>query len=259
MSFFIIDSKYKFDKDASIFFNMVPVPFSYSRKFIINTLVKSLKETGNWNKLDRLYLLATEAQGQSLISLVNPTSQPATLVNAPAFVADRGYTGNGSTSYINTNFDDTNDAINFTQNSNAAGVYVRTNVSENFFDFGTVDGSTRNLLYSRHSTSGLRGSAIQAADIMVGSTDSRGFNCVVRTASNAVALYKNGNSVQTGNNVATSLTALDMFVCCVNSAGSPSAFSTKQIALFYAGSGTINQAALYTTIQAYMTEIGANV
>ena len=99
-----------YDADAQAYFDAVPNAYDDTYKGYINTLVTTLKSDGNWTKLDRLWLFANTTTGNAIIDLKALAS--ATLVNAPAFVADQGYTGDGSTSYINSNYTPTNATIN---------------------------------------------------------------------------------------------------------------------------------------------------
>src|SRR5262245_4406995 len=96
---------------------------SAGRQTTVNTLITTLKSAGIWTKLDRLWLWAAENQPSALTDLVGLSL--ATAVNSPCFTADRGYTGNGSTSYIDTLFDPTTGTA-FNQNSCHFSVWVRT-------------------------------------------------------------------------------------------------------------------------------------
>ncbi|WP_143145851.1 hypothetical protein [Devosia enhydra] len=79
-------------------FTTPPTP---ERKVLINTLVGSLIDAGVWAKLDGLWLLAAaDAQAGRRNWIQNAYN--LTAVNSPAFAADRGYTGNGSSSYLDT-------------------------------------------------------------------------------------------------------------------------------------------------------------
>src|SRR3972149_572403 len=111
----------------------------------VNRLIGSLKRDGNWTKLDALWVMAVEAQVQAVYNWKNPGANTLTEVNAPGWIAKQGYTSNGTTSYLNTNFNPATQGVNYTQNSGLFGIYVRTNVSEIKEDMGftstTGDGS----------------------------------------------------------------------------------------------------------------------
>lgn len=65
----------------------------------IDTLIASLKSAGVWDKLDRLFMLNLHTSQASLLDWRNPTNT-GTAVNSPTFTAYSGFTGNGSSSYV---------------------------------------------------------------------------------------------------------------------------------------------------------------
>ncbi len=90
-------------------------------------MVKRLVDKGYWNRMDALYIFAQESNGagEALLNWRNPGTYNGTAINSPAFTSLQGFTGDGSTSYINTNFNPAVDGVNFAQNSASFGVYVR--------------------------------------------------------------------------------------------------------------------------------------
>src|SRR5262245_61491807 len=97
---------------------------SAARLIIVSALVSGLKTDTVWSKLDRLFLHAAENEPSALTDLV--VRDLATAVNTPTFTIDRGYTGDSSTNYINSNFNINTEAINLSQNSCSYGAWVRT-------------------------------------------------------------------------------------------------------------------------------------
>jgi hypothetical protein len=94
---------------------------SVSQQTLQNQLVVDLKDAGIWNKLDTFGVFATDGDSDfALIDWIRLTDYTA--VNSPTFTTNQGYKGNGVTSYINGNFNDTN-VINYSQNSASIGVY----------------------------------------------------------------------------------------------------------------------------------------
>lgn len=247
-----------YDADAQAWFDEVPTALSSARKDIVNTLVTTLKDDGNWTKLDRLWLFATEAQDQAVVSLVNPTATDALEVNSPAWVADQGYTSNGSTSYVNTNWNQTDDAGQSTQNSSAIGIYSRTDVDEVSYDMGSVDASVRqqiltrasNVIYPMVNTTGTS---------TVANTSSLGLITAVRTTSSLTTAYRAGSSLGTTSDASTTPNNDDLYVTASNNSGTAGNFSSRQISIAFIGAGTLDQAALNTAIQTYMTSLGTQV
>jgi len=98
-----------------------------------NTLVKSWIDDGVWAKKDVLYNFAihTNDAGEACVNWKNPGTHDATLVNAPAFVAYEGFTGDGASNYIEANYCGRTDGINYVLDSASFGLYFRT------LEFGT--------------------------------------------------------------------------------------------------------------------------
>lgn len=83
-----------------------------------NTLLASLKSTGVWAKLDVFYVFAQDGGSAfGTLNWKNPNANQATLVNAPTFVSNGGLMGNGTSSYIDTNFNPATQGVQYTQNN----------------------------------------------------------------------------------------------------------------------------------------------
>lgn len=71
-----------------------------TRKGVINTCIKALKDAGIFTKIDALWLLAAGNAHDAGLSWINPATFALTAVNSPTFTTDRGYTGNRSNMYL---------------------------------------------------------------------------------------------------------------------------------------------------------------
>lgn len=255
-----------YDADAQSWFDMLS-GITEARKVIVNDLILGLKADGNYSKLDRLWLLAAEDEVQAAISIVkdgagNSSGSPASecvAVNAPTFVADRGYTGNASTSYLNTQYVPSTDGVTLTLNSSSIGFYSRTDQTGLYLDMESRGSAEASWLGIHARFFGDTSYAINDATYgSVTTASSQGLFSARRTASNAKAVFKNGVSINTGATASISLPNTSVFICGSNRSGLYFP-SSKQFACAFFGSGAIDQAALYTRIQTYMTAIGANV
>jgi len=107
---------------------------SPAQQTLQNTLVTDLKTAGVWDKLDVFYVFATD--GDSNFATLNwkaPSSHQVTKVSSPTFTADSGFSGDGSTAYLDTNFSIANDATNYTQNNASAFTYFVSDLSQTDF------------------------------------------------------------------------------------------------------------------------------
>lgn len=228
----------------------------------VDHFIKGCKADGNWTLLDRFWLFAQDNQTNSLTSIVNPTSSVATEVSSPGWTSLQGYTSNGTTSYINTNYTPSTDAVNFTQNSATQFIYSRTDSQEASLQGG---GGLANL----HATHlNIRNSSDQilsrtngtTATGAISNTSSLGFFTAVRSSFTAVTFYRNGSSLGSpASNTSTGLATVKLYALSNNNNGTAANFSTRQIAVYGFGSGSINQATFYTRVLNLATELGFNV
>lgn len=252
-----------YDSDAQLYFDLLNPEPSLQFKEAINKLVLSLKASGNWNKLDRFWIHATEQQQHAKISLIQPESTVITEVNSPSWVFEQGYTGNGTNSYLDTNFNPSLQASHFVLNNGSVFYYSRTNLQENSADIGngtTGTGANGTAIAPRLS-SGQTQVRLQASVNVDGPdfTDTRGLFYVKRIQSDIVTYGRNG--MQFGNiaQPQTGIANANFFIGGA-SWGTVLKFpSTRQIALSGVGSGDVDQYALYLAIQEFATAIGFNV
>jgi hypothetical protein len=230
----------------------------------MNTLILQLIADGNWNELDKFCVFATEQQQHARICWRYPTSTPLTEVNSPTWTANQGYTGNGTTSYLNTNYNHSTNSIKATRNSGSLGAYVTTNVTETSVDFGYSSTAPNNesLIASRYS--GFNSAFISYNDsthteTALGVSDSRGLTSGRRMSSTVQEIWKNGVFGATANLASTVNSNLNFFVLASNNNGVSGDFSTRRIAMYFVGSGNIDQLKIYNAFQTFATTIGFNV
>lgn len=225
----------------------------------VNTLVRRLKITDNWQKIERLWIHATEQQQHARVSLINPTSTAATEVNSPTWTQNRGYTGDGATTYLNLNFTPSS-AVLYQQNSASLGVYSLSDVANTGTDMGCFQ-TQRAYIFTRRtngtadwSISGLN-SNLDNSGVKITVTDSRGFFAISRASASNFETFKNGLQLASSAVTSNGRPGISMYLLCQN-AGSPTGFSNRQIALSFVGNGTISQANFYSSIQAFAQGIG---
>lgn len=122
---------------AALFARMTTQPDA-ARKTAIDTLIKALKTAGIWSVLDTFYWLAAHNAQASLLNWID-ASYDLVIAGTPAFVADRGYTGNGVNAYLNTVFNPSTASGKYAQND--ASVFVgianaRSSGDGNFYAIG---------------------------------------------------------------------------------------------------------------------------
>ena len=102
---------------------------SSGQQTLQNQLVLDLKSGGIWSKLDTFGVFATDGDSDfALIDWINLTDMTA--VNSPTFTIDSGFNGDGASSYIDTNFTISTDAVNYTQNNASTFAYIDVDFSD---------------------------------------------------------------------------------------------------------------------------------
>lgn len=158
-----------------------------------NTMVESLVDSGVWSKFDVFYVFAghTNDNNESLINWKNPGTNDSTAVNSPVFSQYNGFTGNGLSSYINTNYNPSTDKINLSLNSASFGLYSMTDRLAASKIHGVVSGTDFMLLYPKTTGDILRGyiNSTNAKDDSI--INSTGLLSVHRRNSTDLAVSKN--------------------------------------------------------------------
>lgn len=224
-------------------------------------MVCGLIDDGVWTKLDIFLMLAqtTNGDGEALVNWVNPGTFDATAFNAPAFVPLEGFTG-GVTKYINCNWNLSSDGVNYTRNSGAIAVYVRTDINEGNCDIGVNAGGIYSVLYVRVGGN-IAINLNDANQTTAAVANSLGMFIASRTASNVRKAYKNKVQVISDAIGSQPIPDEDLFVLAMNQSGTANFFSTKQISFAAAGAGLTQTDVdnLTDRFEAYMDSNGKGV
>ena len=249
-----------FDQSSLTLFEAMPTQPLSARKIIYDTLIKGLKTSGLWAKLDVLQCYAAHAADSSLINLINPGTNNANAVGSPTYTTDEGYLS-ASGKYINTGFNPASDTYKFKQDSFTYGVYSRTDKVENTVDVGNRSGSVSNYMQLAISTGNFVARLNDAVSGFIANTHTLGLFAAGRHYVNSRKAYINGVNGLTDTQVSTGLPNCNIFVGCYNSDGTPTTPSTKQYSWFFAGGAmTVTEVATLTTlIETYMDAIGKGV
>lgn len=211
----------------------------------------------NLDEFDRLWIHGLNNDVAARTSFVNPSSTIITAVNSPTFTANQGYQGNGSTSYLNTNYNPSTQGVKYTL-SNASGfAYIGNNVIETRVAFGSLgSGAVSAFLYPQYSNLIPIYAANDGGTDNYGTGNSLGLSSVIRTSSTSLRLYKNGALNASATKNSTVIPNLALFICGFNLAGNLSAASTAKFSATGFGSSNFNQSTFYSALQALGTSIG---
>lgn len=257
----IFQSRGSYDAAASTLFAAMSSQPDTTRKGHINTAIVALKAAGIWALLDECWFMAAHDSQAGLLGWKR--NKDLVAVNAPTFTADRGYAGNGTTSYLNTQFIPSTHGVNYIRNDASAGVYSRTDSAVNVCDFGG-DKNSSNAFDFRVRYDASNGEVrVNSTTGPVGFSNANSLGLFVgrRTASNAIQAYKNGSSVATSTTASTVVLDIAFYIGGMNRAGVLTIPSSRQYAFAFVGASMSagQQLDLFTAVEAYMDAIGAGV
>jgi hypothetical protein len=230
---------------------------------VVQNFVVAEKAGGPWALTDDYFPLWAENQPQALTSLKQ--LRLATAVNAPTFVADRHYAGNGTSSYINTGFSIATHGVAITGTTMRIAVYQRNDVASASPPMAVSETATRACLMRTKGATNFPTLQLNCTIINAPGTvaTSAGFTVASRTAVPVFEMFKNGASI--GTLAATSPTGTrptqPVYIGCSNNNGTAANFSTAQIGFACIGGALTagQEAAQHANVQAWATAVGAAV
>jgi len=230
-------------------------PPSWERRGVINDAVVALMDAGVWSKLDVLYMFAAADSQAAKINWKDPGTFDATAVNSPTFTADAGFTGNGTNSYVDTNFN----PVSASGQMAAADAHIMAFLTTTPADVKVFVGFTAD--YKTFIAPNVGGTNTQYAitdnaqgGINIANAIAATQYTATRTASNACNLYKGGSSINaTSTAVTASLTNSNMSIC----RGPAGDFSSARVSAASAGAaltaGEVSD--YYDAMLAYMEAV----
>lgn len=229
----------------------------------IDRLNRALKASTVWYSLDRLWVFASPNSTQARRDLI--TRSVANPTNGPTFTANRGYTGDGLTSYIDLGYTAGTDAVRYTLNSASLFAYVNTTRAgvDDINIMGAYDATQVTAIQLRRASN----NSIGAVNIAVAGTyasgavtDTLGLFTASRTASNLTTLYKRAASLGTSSQVSLAFPTVAFFGLALNTGGGAAAFETRRCAALGIGGGLSAAlvSALNAALEIYFSAIGAN-
>lgn len=241
-----------YEAEAVALFARMTVQPDATRKGLINAVIKSLKASGCWSLLRALYVEAAHDQQAGRLNWIGNTNT-LTLVAAPNFLADRGFAGDGSTSYT-----DSGVTVTDLQDNNHIGMWSLTDLSSTaqieignstlFTGAGGVSGSG---MQTRNNT---------AANATAVVANSLGHYINTRISPSAYARYKDKVSL---GDVAEASGAPNANSIAIGArktgAAAAASFSTRRVAIAHIGVGLSQQSVndLHAAFLPYLQAVGA--
>lgn len=250
------------DADANALIAAMTTPPSGARETLIRAAVATLKTDNTWSSLDTLYVIAAADNQAGRVDWRRP-SVTATAVNSPTFTADRGYTFNGTTNYLDLAFTPSTQGVNMTGSVGTFGVWERTDVLASSYHGGQGSGGAnhRTLVCPRRTGDSI-GGAIQsslAATLATGQAlDSLGPTTVDLTGGRLVAHKQAGPESPDAGPTTGGSTNVSLWIGGYNAAGVLTTPRGVQVAAAWAGNLTDAQiTTLHGALTTYMSAVGA--
>jgi len=224
---------------------------SENQQILQNQLVLDLKSNGIWSDLDAFGVLATDGDSDfALIDWVRLITMTAN--SSPTFQTNLGYTGNGTSSFIDTLFS-VSDGTNYQLSDASFGAFynnvlTRTN---NGIGMGFRDGGNDN-------SNGI--SPRDSIQLLSGINNDRGLDLPSYTRKNAYFMVSRKNNtnydvhvdgdfiINLSSEVNSSLSTNNFYLLGFNGGGNALFFSDDQILAFHFGSSLDGKEVILNTL-----------
>ena len=225
----------------------------------IDRMVRRLKATGLWTKLDALWVMACHDAQAAKLNWKSPSTFTLTEVNAPQFAPGLGYRSNDTSSYPKTGWIPNTHGVAFQTSDAHMGIFIGSN-GTNGGDIGAIGtgfsyitartgGNSFSAPFNMNTTTG--------ATVGSGVTTSVGHTVVSRVGT-AVRLSKNGVE-GVASYTAPSATAVtrELYIGARNVNGTADIFSSRWTQIAHVGSSlsAADIANLYDIFNSYISTI----
>jgi Big-like domain-containing protein/putative peptidoglycan binding protein len=230
----------------------------------VNNLITGLKTDGIWPSLDRLWLYAGESSAQQ--AMIDIKSLATSTIHGTLTLSAAGYTGDGTSGYIDTGFDPATAGGNFSASAASIGVYDRSNFTSNGYGgglMGQYDGSNDVGVYPWTGQPGVQYNLNDSSYNNYqgpGDTTTQGF-WLVNLLSSVVYLDEDGSNLASTTEGSTGLINSNIYVFAGNINGTAQGFVPDQLAASFIGGGLspTERTEMSSLLDAYMTSWGVNV
>lgn len=245
-----------FDYLTSALTNAMTTEPTFARSVLIDNFFKTIRPAGIVDALDAIYVTAADDSQAATLNWLDPTKFNLTIVGTPTFTQNKGFTGNGTDAYLNTNY--TFGQGKATQDNNSGGVWTNSAINENRIAMGT-----RNwLIYPRNSGFNIetRNNNGTGSSTTFGGLNSLGLVAMSRSSASTYTTYKDGVLRNTLSQTSSTPSAHPVFILAQSgSSGSPALFSNRIVNAAFIGRALTDsqQTTLYNAFNTYLTAVGA--
>lgn len=219
----------------------------------LKTMADGMNSDGDWAEADLVSLLAgLETDEQRLRPLKTTSGLDMVAITSPTLDVN-GITCNGTTSYINTNWNAFTNGIKYTLNNSCVLFYNSSLCASNRSYFGTFDTTLIQRITNAYRF-GINSVGNSPTDI-TGYSDCLGLKAIYRTDATNQSIYAK-STIQSQVYVSSILDNYNCFLGCKNNAGTPVAFSNATNRFLAYGSGLIIPTRVEARINTFFTARG---
>lgn len=230
---------------------------------VYKALINGLVADGIFSILDALYFFGTNTTATASLNLCS-TNYGLTFSASYLFTADLGYTGLGPPNFVDTGFNPSTAAGNFSLNSATIGFIDQTASSSNLNEVAV--GASSPFTYAQPVSGGtsffydINGSNFPN----FANTSAKGVWTITRTGASALAVYKNGSAtaVHTSSGTSSSMPNNNIYLMGLNNAGVPDNQALNDVfSAFWIGGGMTGAqaSALHNRVNTALTAFSANI
>ena len=250
-----------FDADAAAFFARVTAAggtLTATEQNAVNTLVIAMKADGIWTNMEAIYPMVGSSAAACRQNLKS-SSYTGVFTSGWTF-ASAGVTGNGTSTYFDTNFIP---SINASINAFSFGGYLRLNLTTPVQIDGCVNVPTvGNAFFAQHnfiSANFITGSINAIINYTI--NPSQRMFIHRRTSSNFAESYRNGVSLGTSTSTETILPSSKFYIGARNFGSSIDFYTSQQYSFYFIGLSLTNQNALdlTTIVNNFQTSLSRQV
>lgn len=204
----------------------------------LDQCIKSLKYVGLWDTYDRLYLSCVQNVAAAALNAIDPTIGTLTQVNSPTFTANQGWTGNGTTSYLDLGVAPSG-LTKFIQDNGCLGTWsLSALASATKAMIGANDLAVANgIVIIPRFSSDLFDARINGVTAgAISNSSSSGYFVASRISGTTLDMYKDGVSVGSPASASTGRSAVNIYWLAQNNNGAAASFSNHQSPLMHIGS-----------------------
>ena len=221
---------------------------SESQQALQNQLVVDLKSAGVWSKLDTFYVFATDGDREyAAINWKDPNSFEITEVNSPTFTTDVGFTGNGSSAYLDPSYNQGTDGVNWSNPNGSFGVWVDTAATTNSHSY--VGYTSGNSTLRRGTSKVINSVSCNQPSSVSGDVNNTFMHININSTNGE--LFYNGTSQSTGTGTYSDASTMTFLA-----ENGTYFFSNATISIgFFGGDLYSEQSDFYTAVNSYITSI----